>query len=127
MQHRQHGRDAGHLSIFKRSHIQTLTASRPTRRAFLHRMSRRLPRHAVERVEQLFAPRMDRIIVGEQFERTDHAGPLESTEHDVVGIIRRGAADQARMMRWNIRAGYFTTAAVWPNNSLRSSSVRIAG
>src|SRR3984893_13343963 len=82
MQRRQHGRDAGHLSIF-------MGTSRPKHhegRGTLHRIARRLARHAVERVEQFFAPRMDRIVLGEQFERADHARPLEAAEHDIVGI-----------------------------------------
>ncbi len=56
-------------------------------------MSRRFARHAVEGVEQSFAPRIDRITLGEQFERADDARPLERAEHDVVGIVRRIAAE----------------------------------
>src|SRR5436305_12178372 len=38
----------------------------------LHRIARRFARHAVKRVEQFFAPRINRIVLLEQLERTDH-------------------------------------------------------
>src|SRR6266404_5244300 len=56
-------------------------------------MSRRFARHAVEGVKQSFAPRMDRIVLRQQFERADDARPLEWAEHDVVGIVRLFAAE----------------------------------
>ena len=57
------------------------------------RISRRLPRHPVERVEQPFAPGIDRIVLRQQLERADHPRPLERAEHDIVGIVRIFAAE----------------------------------
>src|SRR5262245_12458203 len=37
---------------------------------------------------------MDRIVFHQQLERADHPRPLECTEHDIVRIVRRGAADE---------------------------------
>src|SRR5690349_16693156 len=61
--------------------------------ADLHRMARRLPRHAVERIEQPLAPGMDRIVLVQDPERADDAGPLKRAEHDVVRVVRRIAAE----------------------------------
>ena len=37
---------------------------------------------------------MNRIVFSEQLERADHARPLERAEHDVVGVVRRLAAEK---------------------------------
>ena len=63
------------------AHRERGSISRATQHASrtraLHRIARRFARHAVERVEQPFAPGMDRIVLGQQLERADHARPLE--------------------------------------------------
>ena len=41
--------------------------------------------------------------------------------------LKTWMAGTSPAMTTTLCAHYFTTAAVWPNNSLRSSSVRIAG
>src|SRR5258707_1944003 len=60
----------------------------------LHRISRRSPRHAVERIDQPFAPCVNRIVFVEQFERTDPPRPLELAENEDVPVIRRRAAEE---------------------------------
>src|SRR5437016_9124664 len=59
----------------------------------LYRIARRLACHPIECIEQSFAPRVDRIVLLEQFERADDARPLEAAEHDVISIVRRVTAE----------------------------------
>ena len=45
----------------------------------------------------------------------------------MAGTLARTRFALRPAMTKNFHIGYFTTAAVWPNSSLRSSSVRIEG
>src|SRR6267142_1956720 len=97
-------------------------------------MRERHPRPPAERTERT------RLVSADQLEQfyghciilaDERAPSVVSSLPDLIrqsifsGRWIRGSSP--RMTRWNIRAVYFTTAAVCPNNSLRSSSVRIAG
>src|SRR4051812_36653475 len=81
--------------------ISAVSRSKTTASYFTPPLLRRgrLATHPVEQVEHALAPRVDRIVLLQEFQRRAHgARPQQGAEQDVVGIGRRSTRQERLLL-----------------------------